>query len=122
MGFMSDIEMRQQTEPFWREKIGAEIENWVDDFEQDSVQQFIVTICSNIARGNMASESPTNAHLLLFELIDKNCQISATPLMAVLKLHTPSEWGNCLACSGNTNETVVAYPCPTVKAIKLNLK
>ena len=45
----------------------------------------------------------------------------ATALRAVVELHKPSDWDNCLACSGKTNETIVSYPCPTIQAIEKGL-
>jgi hypothetical protein len=38
-------------------------------------------------------------------------------LIGIIKLHIPTDWDNCVACSGKTNETVVAYPCPTIKVL-----
>ena len=43
-------------------------------------------------------------------------------LRTIVQYHAPSEWDNCLVCSGKTNETVIAYPCATVKIIELALQ
>jgi hypothetical protein len=37
MGIISEIEMRQATEAFWREKIATDIQGWAEDFIDNSV-------------------------------------------------------------------------------------
>jgi hypothetical protein len=42
-------------------------------------------------------------------------------LIGVIKLHSVSDWGNCVSCSGKTNETLVAFPCPTIEVFHKQL-
>lgn len=122
MGIISEIEMRQATEAFWREKIAIDIQGWAEDFIDNSVNQTVVLICASVARGHTKPQNTVLTHDALLEFVDVNAPVNPKPLIAVLNLHSPSDWGNCLACSGDTNETLVAYPCPTVEAIKFNLQ
>ena len=52
MSIISEIEMRQQTEAFWREKIASDIQQWADDFVDHSMPQITVYVCASIARGH----------------------------------------------------------------------
>lgn len=57
-------------------------------------------------------------HDELLATVDVNALVHPKPLVEVIKLHAPSEWGNCLTCSGKTNETLIAYPCLTIEVIE----
>ncbi len=52
MGIISEIEMRQATEAFWRDKIATDIQQWADDFVENSMPQITVYVCASIARGH----------------------------------------------------------------------
>jgi len=121
MGIISLIEMRQATEEFWREKIANDIQSWADDFIDNSVNQTVVLICASVARGDTKPQNTALTHEALLEFVDVNSVVNPKPLVEVIKLHAPSEWGNCVTCSGTTNETVIAYPCVTIQAIERGL-
>ena len=66
-------------------------------------------------------EGKPMTHEELLVIIDVNSMVNPKPLVEVVKLHSPSEWGNCVTCSGTTNETVIAYPCVTIQTIEKEL-
>jgi 3-polyprenyl-4-hydroxybenzoate decarboxylase len=42
-------------------------------------------------------------------------------LRAVLELHKPNDFGNCTACGLSPTNTLVIYPCKTIKSIEKEL-
>ena len=64
--------------------------------------------------------TPSLTHTVYFEF-------GAIPILnalpAVVELHKPNSMGDCNACEQWTNEGPyqIAYPCPTIQAIKKEL-
>jgi hypothetical protein len=57
-----------------------------------------------------------------FNTTDENTYLTPyNALRAVVELHKPSDWDNCIICSGATNETLIKYPCSTIKVIEKEL-
>jgi 3-polyprenyl-4-hydroxybenzoate decarboxylase len=40
---------------------------------------------------------------------------------AVVELHKPNDFGNCTACGLSPTNTLVVYPCKTIKSIEKEL-